>query len=297
MNRFRVRLLFALLFTLSTVACGGGGAATPVPTAEPTALPTATQATLPPTQPAPTATVEPTQAPVGIEVVEATFAHGLSEEMEPVEPGSDFYPDETVYLSVRIKGRPEEGQVTARFYWYDTMIAEASVDLAEANSGVLFSVGEDTYAGYTLTHEEPFYVGRSYRADVSYGDEPLGTWSFGVVPPADAIATKLTAVTLARGADENYNPVEPATAFTSAEEVFLVGHGDLGLSTWMQAEWYVGGTLDPAGTRSFTLQENAADVGFAFSYLPEGGWPAGEQYVVLTVDGEEFGRYSFTISQ
>ena len=51
------------------------------------------------------------------EVVEATFARGLSAQMEPVNPGSEFEPDQTVYLSVKLKGNPKEGVVSARFFY------------------------------------------------------------------------------------------------------------------------------------------------------------------------------------
>jgi len=73
-----------------------------------------------------------------------------------------------------------------------------------------------------------------------------------------------------------------------------VGNGDLGLATWLEAEWFVSGQLDEAGTRSLTLEENTENAGFAFSFIPEGGWPAGEHWVILTVNNEEIGRYSFT---
>lgn len=243
--------------------------------------------------------VEETELPqpeAAIQILEATFAHGLGEEMQPVDPGADFGPDETIYLSLRIKGRPKEGMVSARFYWQDTLIAEASVDLADVSGGVIFSIGEDTYVGYTLTHEEPFPLGEGYRAEVSYNDQTLATYPFHVVPPPEAIPSHITAVTLARGADDNYNPIDATTTFVPDEAVYLVGRGDLGLATWLQGEWYVGGQLDDAGTRSLTLEENASDSGFVFYYLPEGGWPAGEHFVVLTMNGVEVGRYTFTVT-
>jgi hypothetical protein len=268
-------LLIGLLFILPALACGNGDEAEPTTAPQPEAA-----------SPVPVA---------GVELLEATFAHGLGEEMQPLDPGSDFRPEETVYLSLKIKGRPKEGLVTARFYWGENLIAEANVDLADANSGLLFSIGEDTFAGYTLTHEQPFPLSANYRAEVFYNDQSLGSYPFRVVPPPEAIPTQINEVVLARGADENYNPVEPTTTFGATDEVYLVGHGDLGLATWLQADWFVSGQLDEQGTRSLSLEENAADVGFAFSFLPEGGWPAGEHYVILTVNDQEIGRYSFTI--
>jgi hypothetical protein len=290
MNRRYLKLLLIVLLFLPALACGGGDDATPTPVV--------IVVTPPPGQPEATAEVVPPPQPeAGIEILEATFAHGLGEEMQPEEPGADFRPDETVYLSLKIKGRPGEGLVTARFYWLDTFIAEAGLDLADANSGFIFSIGEDTYAGYTLTHEEPFPVGAGYRAEVFYGDQSLGSYPFRVIPPSEAIPTQITNVTLARDTDESYNPIDPTSTFAPADVVYLVGRGDLGIATWLQAGWYVSGQLDEAGTSSLSLEENASDVGFAFSYVPEGGWPVGEHFVVLTVNGEEIGSYTFSITE
>jgi hypothetical protein len=290
MNVQRLKLLVALLLLVLPLAACGGGEATPTPIVIVVTPP-------PPGQAQPTATA-PEAAPSagGIEIVAATFAHGLSDQMEPVGAGSDFSPDETIYLSLQIKGRPKEGVITARFYWGDNFIAEADVDLADVNSGLIFSIGESTYAGYTLTHEQPLPVSDGYRADVSVNEQALGSYPFRIVPPADAIPTVISSVTLARGVDDSYNPVDQTTTFSAADQVYLVGHGDLGLDTWLQADWYVDGQLDEAGTRSLTLDQNAPDVGFSFTYLPEGGWPAGEQFVILTVNGQEIGRYTFTIT-
>src|SRR5574341_617215 len=97
--------------------------------------------------PEPTDTPQPTDTPTPpttLEVEEANFAHSLDDKMRAVDPGSDFTPEETVYLSLTVKGRPQAGEVAARFYWHDDLIAEAAVDLADVNSGVIFSLGEST---------------------------------------------------------------------------------------------------------------------------------------------------------
>jgi hypothetical protein len=279
--------------------------ATPTP-AQPVAVTVVVTATAPepntevattqPTESAPAADVTPsTPDAAGIQILEATFAHGLGEEMQPEDPGSDFEADEPIYLSLKIKGRPEQGLVTAHFYWRDALIAEAGVDLADANSGLLFSVGENTYAGYTLSHEEPFPLGDKYRADVFYDDQFLSSYLFRVVPPSDAIASQVAQVVLAQGAGEDYTPIEPTTTFSFEDTVHLVGRGDLGLSTWLQTDWFVNGQWDETGTRSLSLEENAPDVGFAFSYQPEGGWPRGDHFVILTMNDQEVGRYPFSV--
>lgn len=316
MQQQSVKSLLCLFLLLSVVAGCSGQDATPTPIVivvtpgptqagvitvvvtppPPQSEPTTEEVTPPPVEPKPTTQVEPSPPPTSsIELRDATFARGLSEEMQPVDPTTDFAPDETIHLSLRISGRPEEGVVTARFYWRDSFIAEAGVDLADVNSELIFSIGEDTYAGYILTHEDPFPVSDRYRAEVFYGDQPLGEYAFRVVPPEGAIPSQVSEVTLALGADENYVPIEPTGTFAFDQTVYLVGGGDLGLATWLQADWYISGELDEAGTRSLSLEENAPDVGFAFSYLPDGGWPPGEHFVVLTMNDQEVGRYSFTV--
>jgi hypothetical protein len=283
---FPILLSVLILLLLAVTGCGGGEEPTPIVIVV-TSAPTGTEPT--------TEVVQP-PADTGVEILEAVFAHGLGEEMQPVDPGSDFGPSDTVNLSLKIKGRPKEGVITARFYWYDAPISEASVDLADANSGVLFSIGEDTYAGYSLTPDQPFPISDQYSAQVFFDDQFVDTYRFHVVPPPDAIPSTVTSVTLARGATENYDPIEPTNEFSSTMEVFLVGEGDLGVSTWLQADVYINGEPYAEGTRSLTLQENIPDAGFVFSFLPEGGWPEGQHYVVLTMNDQEVGRYTFTTS-
>lgn len=281
---FLVLLSVLVLILLAVTGCGGE---------EPT--PIVIVVTSSPSGAEPTGEiVPPTVAAAGIEIVEATYAHGLGEQMEPIDPGSEFGPSETVNLSLRIKGRPKEGVITARFFWYDALITEASVDLADANSGLLFSFGEDTYVGFSLTPDPPFPLSDKYSTQVFFNDQPVGVYSFSVVPPPDAIASTVTSVTLAQGATENYDPIAPTTVFSSNMEVFLVGEGDLGISTWLQADLYINGEIFEEGTRSLTLQENIPGAGFVFSFLPDGGWPVGEHFVVLTMNDKEMGRYAFT---
>jgi hypothetical protein len=217
--------------------------------------------------------------------------------MRAVDPGSDFTPEETVYLSLTIKGRPQAGEVAARFYWHDDLVAEAAVDLADVNSGVIFSLGESTYVGYTLTHDEPFPISQAYRADVFYKDEFVESYAFRVVAPAEAMPSGVSEVTLARGSSEDYSAIDPTTTFGPTEEVFIVGRGDFGLATWLQAEWYVAGERNEDATRSITMEEDASDTGFYFSFVPDNGWPLGEHAVVLIMNDEEVGRYDFTIEE
>jgi hypothetical protein len=233
----------------------------------------------------------------GVQVREATFAHGLADDGGPVDPGTEFTPDETVYLSLIVKGRPKEGMVSAQFFLGEELVAEADIDLSEVNEGVIFSIGEDTYVNFWLSSDDALPISRAWRADVSYDDEFIDSYTFSVVPPPDAVPSVVREATLARGVDDDYNPIDPADTFRPDEKVYLVARGDIGQYTWLEVEWYVDGDLDASGTNSITAQENKTDAGFFFSYLPDGGWPEGEHYVVLTMDDEEVGRYDFTIKE
>ena len=238
------------------------------------------------------------EAAAPIEVREVTFAHGLTEDHQPIDrdASATFTSDQTIYLSVVLAGRPKEGIATARFYWHDELVGEAGVDLAELNSGVVFSIGQDTNIGYTLSPNQPWHVSNNH-AEVYLGDELLGTYPYYVVPPPDAIPVSIDEVVTALGADENYIPVDPTNEFFADESVYLVGRGDLGTATWAQAKWYVNGVYDEAGSRNFTIGENSPAAGFSFSYLPVGGWATGVHSATLTVNDELVGAYEFAVEE
>ena len=229
-------------------------------------------------------------------ILEVKLAHGIDENMQPIEPGNEFLPEGTIYLTVTVGGQPKTGVYAARFSWKEELIAESSLDLAAEGVKQLSILGGNTNLGFTVTHEQAFPISPNYRAEVLQEGVLQGTYAFAVVPPADAIPSKISEVTLALGADEAYEPVDPATTFLPSEMVYLAGRGDLGLSTWLQAEWYVSGELDPEGTKDVTLAENAPDAPFTFSFIPAGGWPEGDHEVALRMNDVEVGRYSFTVS-
>jgi hypothetical protein len=229
-------------------------------------------------------------------LVAATFAKQLGDNQEPIDPTESFYPDETIFLSLEFEGRPKEGTVKSEFFWGDESIASAEVDFADANSGVLFSIGESTFAGFNLTHENPLPISGNYRVESTLNGEKLGTYAFAVVPPADALETRVDEVTLAKDADDNFNPIDPTATFVVDDTVYIVGRGDFGKLSWLRINWLVDGELDEAGTQELgPLEEDAADTGFSFHYRPDGGWPEGEHEAVLYVNDEKVDSYSFTI--
>jgi hypothetical protein len=227
-------------------------------------------------------------------LVEATFARGIEND-RPMDPGNEFAQNDKIYLYLKFKGRPKKGEIKSEFWFRDQKIADKAIDLADVNSGVIFSIGEFTYAYFTLSFDSPPIVGEGYRAEVFLDGEELGTYDFKIKPPADAIPSEIRSAVLAKGADADYKPIEPTDTFAPGDTVFLVGRGDYGIGTWLQAEWYVNGEIADSATRSITLKENLSDTGFSFSFLPDTGWPVGEHYVLLTMNGREIGRYNFKI--
>ncbi|NOZ26605.1 MAG: hypothetical protein GXP39_00945 [Chloroflexi bacterium] len=295
MRMYLLTVFLALSLAFGLAACGGEeepATPTPAPAGE-----AAVQTPAPEEEeivPTPTPVAEEQTA---LKILEATFAHGLTEEFAPVNPGNTFTPEETIYLSIKLKGTPKGGQVTARFLYQDQEIASATVDLAEERKkqGLVFVIGGNTNVGFTLTHEKPFPISDLYRAEILLNGSPAGSYEFIIIPPPEAIPSQVRQAVLARGATEDFQPIEPTDTFTPTEEVFVVGRVDLGLHSTLEAHWYVSGQLDEAGTRTITAQENVEDTGFYFSYLPEQGWPEGEHKVVLLIDDREVATYTFTV--
>lgn len=240
------------------------------------------------------ATLVSTQA-TEMELKKAVYCHGLAEDQSPKDVAESFKQDDTIFLSVQLKGRPKSGEVAAKFMFRDDLIAEAKVDVATVNKGVIFSFGEDTFVGFDVKPNQPLPVGACYRTVVTFDGKPLGEFPFRVAPPAEAIPSKLLSSTLAKGADEERKPVDETREFGGEDKVFLVGKAHLGLASWLEATWSVDGKVDDAGTRSFTLKENKENVPFTFSFIPAGGWPAGEHEVSLQLNGEEVAREKFTV--
>ncbi|MCX6851207.1 MAG: hypothetical protein NTY98_20040 [Verrucomicrobia bacterium] len=226
----------------------------------------------------------------------AVYCHGFKEEdNSPKDVAEFFKPDETVYLSIELKGRPKSGVVAAKFMFREDLMAEAKVDVATVNKGVIFSFGEDTFVSFDMKTKQPMPVGACYRADVTLDGKPLGQFPFRVAPPKEAIPSKFLGATLAKGTDEERKPVDETHDFEGMDKVFLVGTGNLGLASWMEATWTVNGRVDDAGTRSFTSEENKENVPFSFSFIPAGGWPAGTHEVSLQLDGQEVAHEKFTV--
>ncbi len=159
-----MRIWGVLLVLLLLVSACGGGQPSPTP---------APQDNTPSPEPAQT-----------LEVLAVTFAHGLTEEMAPIDPGNEFQPDENIYLSVKLKGVQKAGRVRAEFFKGKETFAETTVDLAEEMEGLIFAVGSNTYVGFTLKPTAPLPPGDDYGAKVYVNDDLVGVYTFKVVGEA-----------------------------------------------------------------------------------------------------------------
>ena len=116
-----------------------------------------------------------------IEVKEVVLAKSLGQNMEPVNPSTTFLPTEPISVSVKLNGRPKKGTVEAQFYYGDQFVAGNTVDVASANSGVLFSVGENTFAGFTLSHDQAYPVTDQFYVKILIDGKEFGKYPFAIV--------------------------------------------------------------------------------------------------------------------
>jgi hypothetical protein len=110
-----------------------------------------------------------------------SFAEKLNESYQAVNPKTQFKPTDVIYVSVDIAGRPKTGIVNAKFYFGDQFIAEGTLDLSSSNSGVLFSIGEDTYAGFWITPTQPWPVSKDYRMELYLDSVKVGSYPYEVI--------------------------------------------------------------------------------------------------------------------
>lgn len=228
---------------------------------------------------------------------QVVFCHGLEDNQKPKDKAEFFMPEETVYVSVELKGRPAKGVVSCRFMIEKDLIAEAKIDVATVNSGVIASIGQSTFAGFNLIHEKPLPVGNIYSVELAFDGKPLGTFPFRIAPPKGALPSKLKSTTFVKEIDGKRQPLGAQGALAPEDAVVLQGVADLGVSTWLRATWLVDGKPAPQATRSFTLEENKEACDFFFSFRPDEGWPIGTHSVILQLNGEEVARPTFTVKE
>ena len=228
-----------------------------------------------------------------IKISKATFAREVTSDFKAKGEATDFYGNETVYLLLKIKGRPKEGVIGGHWMFRGSEIGKASVDLASINKGVFFSFGQDSFVKFNFTPAKanPLPVGSSYAVVIDVNGVTAGKYPFTVIPPKGALPSKLVKATLS---DAKGGALK--TTFAMTDTVYLNITADLGLATWLEATWMVSGKEDPNGTRNLSLKENKPAVDGHFSFAPAGGWPKGAHSVVLVMNDKQVGVYKFTVS-
>jgi hypothetical protein len=225
-------------------------------------------------------------------IAKATFARGVTEDFKAKDPTTEFQSKDTVYLLLKINGRPKKGKVESRWMFRGSEIAKAEVDLATINKGVLFAFGEDSYVKFFFTPgKDGLPFGQSYAVEVRTDGVLAGTYPFLIVPPKNVPASKISKATLS---SKEGGPA--MTKFAPGDTVYLNFVGDFGVGTWLEASWKVNGKVDPAAIRSLTLEETKLAVPGNFSNLPPGGWPKGPHSVTLVMNDRTVGTYQFTIA-
>jgi TolB protein len=207
-------------------------------------------------------------------VEKAVLATGLDADYKAVEATSTYTPAQTFYLSVKVSNLEKGAVVKAEWFLRGKSIKEQEYTAEKSGSG---------YVGFSLEPDKSWPIG-DYRADVYLGSEKVQQAKFSVVPPESAIPSKISRVTLAKGVDKDYNPIEPTVTFQTGDQVFAVINGDLGLYSQVRGEWILNGKVADKNVLTFTAHENATDTALFFRLDPP--LPLGTQQVKIYLDGK-----------
>lgn len=225
-------------------------------------------------------------------LAQAVFTRELRADGSPGDITTLFAPTEAVHLSLEFKKRPAGGIVSARFFFREEVINEASVDLGRQ---VLEEGDEGLYVSFTLKPKEPFPVGELYRVETRLDEQPLGVHRFEVAAPRDAIGSRVVRSVLSTGPVEDLTRARDVATLAPADTAVLSGTGDFGRQSWLQAEWRVAGEVDEDASRILSFEENKPGTPFEFQFRPEGGWPEGDHEVGLFLNGREVARKKFAV--
>lgn len=248
--------------------------------------------------------VVPMDAPSGappavgpIDIAKSTFARGVDAAKRPVGAMDVGLYDrkDTIFLSLQLRGRPS-GVLTSRWFWLDSEVAAAAIDLEEIERDEAVSAKEGTFVDFHFIPSDPLPVGVGYRVDVDYEGTLVGTWDFAIMPPPGAISSRLAGAMMAKGATDDFQPIEPTTIFAPSDGVHVVVKGDFGIGSAITATWIVADAPYVPCSLTVLLTENHPDSRHTFSCVPEGGWPPGDYEVQLTLDGRDAGTYSFSVA-
>jgi len=230
----------------------------------------------------------------GLKIIGVTYSKDYNDK-GPTSITDQFFPTDTVFLSVEVKGRPDNGTISAEAYWKDQFIDSVDIDLSDVNSGVFFSVGKNTYAYITLEPANPWPISPNYKFVITINGEKLGEYPFTIIPPSDAVPSVINTVTLEKDVDANVNAINPTTDFQAADPVVLIANGDFGRDTWFNIQWTITGTGITDCDTIIKADKDYPDDGLFFSCAPDTGWPSGDHNVTLFMNDKLVGTYSFHV--
>jgi len=110
-----------------------------------------------------------------------TFAEKLNENYQPVNPKTQFKPTDVIYVSVDFSGQPKTGLLNGKFYYGNQLISEATMDFASVNTGVIKSIGEDTFVGFNLSGNQAWTVSKDYHFDLYLDGVKVGSYPYEVI--------------------------------------------------------------------------------------------------------------------
>ncbi len=116
-----------------------------------------------------------------VTVTSVTFAENLDENYQPVNPTTQFYTTDTIYVSVRLAGVPKSGSIDGKFYYGDQLISEAGLEFANVGQGVIYSTGNETFVGFNLSPSEPWPVDTDYRFELFLNGVKESDYAYQVI--------------------------------------------------------------------------------------------------------------------
>jgi|GEM_PF-1170208 len=225
--------------------------------------------------------------PATPEVKGLTLAKELTADYKPVKETAEFYPTEPFYCSVNVASIKKGDVVKASWFYGEELINETTYTAEKAGSG---------YIGFNLKPEKYWPIGQ-YRVKIYLNDQAAGEKTFSVVPPKEAIPSKVKKVVMAREVDEDQRPVELATVFAPDETIHCSVNADLGIYSRLVAKWYREGKLLEDLTTTFVAEKNASDTYVDFYLEPSPALTEGNYTVEIYLDGNLARTVDFSVSK
>ncbi|MBX3276041.1 MAG: hypothetical protein KF729_37665 [Sandaracinaceae bacterium] len=223
-----------------------------------------------------------------VEVRSVVFARELDASWQPVGGAiTEVRADESrINARVTLAGRPRQGTIHMRWMWRDLEVGTASIDLADVNSGVLFSFGQDTFIKGWL-NVPFFYIGDGYRLVLLDGERELGNYPFHVRPPDGARPSRFVSAELYRADPRLGDPGAPTRQFAPGETVYAVIRAALGHRSWLNAVPHFDGQPQHQLAREAMGEAGGGDEGnYLMELAPPNGWTPGSRVVIVLDDAE-----------